>query len=86
LDHWQYQYYSLGIINWSQELQKLDRKTNPWTTSPKGRHRSLVCSQKTGRKGPDPIRRSLHSRNYETGGICRQQGRYTNTDCWNAPT
>jgi hypothetical protein len=59
---------------------------HPPTASPKGRHRSLVCSQKTGRKGPDAIRRSLLSRNYETGGICMQKGSYTNTDCQNAPT
>jgi len=37
------------------------------------RHRSLVCSQITGRKGPDAVRGSVHSRNYKTGGICRQQ-------------
>jgi hypothetical protein len=67
--------------------QKNDETANhPWAASPKGRHRSLVCSQKTGRKGPDAIRRSLCSRNYETGGICMQKGRYTNTDCQKAPT
>ena len=128
MDHWQYEYYSFGIINWCQELPKLDRKTSPWITSPKGRRRSLVRSQKTGRKGPDAVRKgpdavrkgpdavrkrpdavrkgpdavrkgpdavrkgpdavrkSLPNRNYKTGGICRQQGRYTNTDCWKAPT
>jgi len=56
------------------------------TASPKGRHRSLVCSQKRRRKGPDAVRRSLRSRNYETGGICRQEGRSTNTGCQNART
>jgi len=59
---------------------------NPWTSSPKGIHRSLVYSQKTGRKGPDAVRRSLHHRNYKSGAICRQKERSTNKDCWNAPT
>jgi len=35
-----------------------DTTNHPWTASPKGRHRSLVCSQKTGRKGPDAVRKS----------------------------
>jgi len=48
--------------------------------SPKGRRRSLVCSQKTGRKGPDAVRRSLPSGNYTTGVIYRQQGRSFITD------
>jgi hypothetical protein len=39
---------------------------HPRTASPKGRCRSLVSSQKTGRKGPDAVRRSLFSRNYKT--------------------
>jgi len=56
----------------------------PWTPLPKGRHRSLVCYQKTGRKGPDAVRRSLCCRNYKTGGICRQKGRSTNIDCQKA--
>jgi len=29
---------------------------HPWTASPTGRRRSLVCSQKTRRKGPDAVR------------------------------
>jgi hypothetical protein len=44
-----------------------------WTASPKGRCRSLVCSQKTGRKRPDAIRSSPRSRNCKTGGICREE-------------
>ena len=36
-----------------------------WTASPKGRCRSLVCSQKIGRKGPDAVRSSPRSRNYK---------------------
>jgi hypothetical protein len=59
---------------------------HPWTASLKGRHRLLVCSQKTRRKRPDADRRSLCSRSYKTGGIGRQQERFTNTDCQNAPT
>jgi len=42
-----------------------------WTASSKDRCRSLVCSQKTGRKGPDAVRSSPCTRNYKTGGICR---------------
>jgi hypothetical protein len=56
-----------------------------WTASTKGRCRSLVCYQKTGGKGPDAVRSSPHSRNYKTGGICRQEGRPTNTGCQNTP-
>jgi hypothetical protein len=36
-----------------------------WTASPKGRFRSLVCFQKTGRKGPGAVRSSPCSRNYK---------------------
>ena len=69
--------YSSGIINWHQEeLQKLDRKarnllTIKWTASPKSGCRSLLCPQKTGRKGLDAVRSSPCSRNYKIGGICR---------------
>jgi len=34
-------------------------------------------------KGPGAVRSSLCSRNYKTGGICRQEGRPTNTGCQN---
>jgi hypothetical protein len=57
-----------------------------WTSSPKGRCRSLVCFQKTGRKRLDAVRSSPCSRNYKTGGICRQEERPTNTGCQNTPT
>ena len=57
---------------------------HPWTASPKGRLRLLVCYQKAERKGSDVVRRSLCSRNYKTGAMCRQEGRSTNTDCQNA--
>jgi len=30
---------------------------------------SLVCSQKTGRKGPDAVRRSICSRNYKEDSL-----------------
>jgi len=56
------------------------------TASPKGRRRSFVCFQKTGRKGPEAVRKSLRRRNYKTGGNCRQKGRTTITDSQNAPT
>jgi len=57
-----------------------------WTALPKSRYISLVCSQKTGRKGFDALRSSPCSRNYKIGGICRQEGRHTNTGCQNTPT
>jgi len=41
---------------------------HPQTASRKGRCRLFVCSQKTGRKGPDAVGRS---RNYKTGEIYR---------------
>jgi len=44
-----------------------------WTASSKHRCRSLVCSQTTGRKGLDAVRRSLTSRNYKNFGIHRQE-------------
>jgi len=59
---------------------------HPWTVSYKSRSRSFECSQKTQRKRPDAIRRSLLSRNYNSGGICRQKGRSTLTDRQNSPT
>ena len=49
-------------------MGKWETADHPWTASPKGRCRWLVCSQKTGSKGPDAVKRSLSSRNYKTGG------------------
>jgi len=67
--------------------QENEEFTNhPRTASPKIKCTSLACSQKTGGKGPDAVRRSPNSRNYITVGICRQKGRYTNTDCQKALT
>jgi len=54
---------------------------HPWAASLKDTHRSFVCSQKTGRKGADATRRNLHSINYKTADINRQQGKSTNTNC-----
>jgi hypothetical protein len=53
---------------------------------PKGKHRSLVGPQETVRKEVHAVWRSLHSRSYETDGICEQQGRFTNSKYYNAPT
>lgn len=39
---------------------------HPWKALLKSRRGSFVCSQKTGRKGADPVRRSIRLRNYET--------------------
>ena len=46
----------------------------------------LVCSQKTGKKGPDAVRSRPCSRNYKTDGICRQEGRPSNTGSQNNKT
>jgi Zn-finger domain-containing protein len=51
----------------------LENKANadrPCTASTKGKHRSFVCSQKTGRKRSDALRRSLRNISYKTDGIC----------------
>jgi len=63
-----------------------ETSNHSWTASPKGRYRSLVCFQKTGKKGPDAGRSSPCSRNYRIAGIYRQEGRPTNTGCQNTPT
>jgi len=62
LDHWQYQYFDTvlefltGTRKKCQSGQENEETANhPWTALPKGKHRSLVCSQKTGRKGPDEL-------------------------------
>jgi hypothetical protein len=52
----------------------------PWTASLKSRCRSLIYSEEIGKDCPDVVRRSQRSRNYKTGGMCRQQGRSTNAD------
>jgi len=39
-----------------------------------------------GRKGLDAVTSIPCSRNYKIGGICRQEGRPTNTGCQNTPT
>ena len=41
--------------------------THSRTASPKDRHKSLFCSQKTERKGPDAGRTTVHSLNDKTG-------------------
>jgi hypothetical protein len=46
----------------------------------------IIIINKTGRKGLDAVRSSPCSRNYKTGGICREKGRPTNTGCQNTPT
>jgi len=46
---------------------------HPRPASPEGRCRLLECSQKTGRKGPEAVRRSPRSTSYKTGRMCRQK-------------
>ena len=60
-----------------------DTANHAWKAPTKGRRRSLV---ETGRKGTYAVRKSLRSRNYVTGGNCRQKGRLTIIDCQTAPT
>ena len=82
--------YTFGIINWHQEeLQKLDRKTRKLLTNhgqhhPKADVDRLYVPRKQGGRGL--IQLSLCSRNFKTGGICRQDGIPTNTGCQNTPT
>jgi len=85
LDHWQYQYldtlselYTGAKMNCKSRQENEETTNHPRTASPKGRRRLFVSSQKTGRKGPDEVRRSLRSINYKTGGICSEEGRSTN--------
>ena len=78
--------YSFGIVNWHQEeLQKLDRKTRKLLTihgqhHPKADVDRLYIPRKQG------VRSSPCSGNDKIGGICRQEGRPTNTGCQNTPT
>jgi hypothetical protein len=81
LDHWQYQYLDtvLELLTGTKKNCKTrpenEETTNhSWTASSKGRCRSLVCFQKTGRKGSDAVRSSPCNRNCKTSGICRQEG------------
>ena len=84
--------YSFGNVNCHQEeMQKLDRKTRELLTihgqhHPKADVDRLYVPRKQGGKGLDAVRSSPCSRNYKTGGICRQEGRPTNTGCQNTPT
>jgi hypothetical protein len=78
--------YSFGIINCGQEEeQKLDKKTLKLLTINGERLTKADVDRllfpQTVRKGAEADNRSLHSRNYETGGVCRQQERSTNADC-----
>jgi hypothetical protein len=57
----------------------------PWTASHKGGRRSLVCSEKL-EEWPDAVRSSLLSSNYKVGGMCRQQGRFSNAEWRNTAT
>jgi len=46
----------------------------------------IIIIKETRRKGLDAVRSSPCSGNYKIGGICRQEGRPTNTGCQNTPT
>ena len=84
--------YSFGIINWHQEeLQKQDRKTRKLLTihgqhHPKTDIDRLYVPRKQGGRGFGAVRSSPCRINYKTGGICRQEGRPTNTGCQNTQT
>jgi hypothetical protein len=55
LDHWHLD--TVLAPSTAKTRQENEETANhPQTASPKGRCRSLVCSQKTGRKGPDAVR------------------------------
>ena len=78
--------YSFGTVNWHhEELQKLDWKTRKLPTiygqhQPKADVDHLYVPRKQG-GGLDAVRSSPSSRNHKIGGICRQEGRPTNTRC-----
>jgi len=74
------------IITAKTRPENKETTNHSWTASPKRGCRSLVCPQKTGRKGLDEVRSSPCSRNYKIGGLRRQEGRPTNTGCQNTPT
>jgi hypothetical protein len=93
LVHWQYQYLDTVLKfftgtkkNYKNWIGNKETTNHTWTASPKGRFRPLLFSQKPGRKGLDAVTSSLCSRNYKPGGIYRQEGRPTNTDCQKTPT
>jgi hypothetical protein len=65
--------YSFGIIKLAPRKTAKTGQENevtanhPRAASHRGRRRSIICSQKTGRKGPDVVGGSLHSRIHKTG-------------------
>ena len=86
----------IGIVNWHQEeLQKLDRKTRKLLTIHEQHHpkadvdseMQIACMFSENREEvADAVGSSPCSRNYKTGGVCRQGGRPTNTGRQNTPT
>jgi len=50
------------------------------------RQMQTACMLPKNKKGPDAVRRGLHSTKYKISGIFRQQGRPTDTDCQNSQT
>jgi hypothetical protein len=67
---------SRGTAQTRQENE--ETAIGPWTASHKCRHRSLIYSVAIGKESLGAARRSQHSRNSKTGGMCGQQGRSTN--------
>jgi len=66
IQFWNYYLTPRRTVKTGQENEETAK--HPWTASTKGRCRSLVCSEKTRRKGSVADRSSLRSRNYKTGG------------------
>jgi len=64
------------IITEKARRENEETSNHSWTASPKGRCRSLECSQKIGREGLDAVRSNPCNRNYKTGGICRHVPSY----------
>jgi hypothetical protein len=79
--------YSFGIINWYQEeLQKLDGKTRKLLTihgqhHPKADVDRLYVPRKQGGRDLMQLEAAHAVEIKKTSGICRQEGRPTNTGC-----
>jgi hypothetical protein len=73
-----------------KELQKLDRQTRKLLTAHRQHHpkADIDCLYVPRKQGGRSLMNleEVYTAEYKTGGICRQQGRSTNTDCQDTPT
>ena len=84
--------YRFGIITWHQEeLQNLDRKPRKVLTIHGDHHAKadvdrLYVHRKQGGRGLMQLEAAHAVEIKKDGGLCRQEGRPTNTGCQNTPT